>query len=48
VLSLLVYAQSNDLIVPEQPIRSLFQCIYDADGTAAPDASRPEASTTRA
>jgi predicted nucleotidyltransferase len=32
VLSLLVYAQSNDLIVPEQPIRILFESIYDADG----------------
>jgi predicted nucleotidyltransferase len=29
VLSLLVYAQSNDLIVPEQPIRELFRQIYD-------------------
>jgi predicted nucleotidyltransferase len=33
VLSLLVYAQSNDLIVPEQPIRSLFESIYGADGS---------------
>jgi hypothetical protein len=32
VLSLLVYAQSNDLIVPEQPIRSLFESIYGSDG----------------
>jgi predicted nucleotidyltransferase len=30
VLSLLVYAQSNDLIVPEAPIRELFTLIYDA------------------
>jgi predicted nucleotidyltransferase len=29
VLSLLVYAQSNDLIVPEEPLRALFQTIYD-------------------
>lgn len=33
ILSLLIYAQSNDLIVPEQAIRSLFDSIYDADGT---------------
>jgi predicted nucleotidyltransferase len=33
ILSLLVYAQSNDLIVPEQPIRNLFGSIYDSDGT---------------
>ena len=32
VLSLLVYAQSNDLVVPEQPIRSLFETIYGVDG----------------
>lgn len=30
VLSLLVYAQSNDLIVPEHAIRELFAQIYDA------------------
>jgi predicted nucleotidyltransferase len=35
VLSLLVYAQSNDLIVPEQPIRQLFRQIYD-EGPATP------------
>ena len=29
VLSLLVYAQSNDLVVPERPIRELFSAIYD-------------------
>jgi predicted nucleotidyltransferase len=29
VLSLLVYAQSNDLIVPEHAIRELFRQIYD-------------------
>jgi predicted nucleotidyltransferase len=29
VLSLLVYAQSNDLIVPAAPIRMLFRQIYD-------------------
>lgn len=29
MLGLLIYAQSNDLIVPEQPIRSLFTAIYD-------------------
>ena len=28
VLSLLLYAQSNDLIVPEKPIRTLFEAIY--------------------
>ena len=33
ILSLLVYAQSNDLIVPEQTIRSLFESIYGPDGT---------------
>jgi predicted nucleotidyltransferase len=33
VLSLLVYAQSNDLIVPDQAIRALFEQIYDAGGT---------------
>jgi predicted nucleotidyltransferase len=33
VLSLLLYAQSNDLIVPEEPIRSLFASIYGAGGT---------------
>jgi predicted nucleotidyltransferase len=32
VLSLLVYAQSNDLIVPEEPIRRLFETIYDGTG----------------
>jgi predicted nucleotidyltransferase len=30
VLSLLVYAQSNDLVVPEQPIRDLFAAVYAA------------------
>jgi predicted nucleotidyltransferase len=30
VLSLLVYAQSNDLMVPEEPIRELYRLIYDA------------------
>lgn len=29
VLSLLIYAQSNDLIVPEAPIRTLFREVYD-------------------
>jgi predicted nucleotidyltransferase len=33
VLSLLVYAQSNDLIVPEQPIRELIQLIYGSEFT---------------
>jgi predicted nucleotidyltransferase len=33
LLSLLVYAQSNDLIVPEQPIRALFDSIYGDGGT---------------
>ena len=33
ILSLLVYAQSNDLIVPEQPIRNLFELIYGDGGT---------------
>jgi predicted nucleotidyltransferase len=28
VLALLLYAQSNDLVVPEEPIRSLFETIY--------------------
>lgn len=28
VLSLLVYAQSNDLVVPDQPIRQLFELVY--------------------
>ena len=32
ILSLLVYAQSNDLIVPEEPIRALFESIYDGGG----------------
>ncbi len=31
VLSLLVYAQSNDLVVPELPIRDLFAAVYDGD-----------------
>ena len=48
LLSLLVYAQSNDLIVPEQAIRSLFEQIYDADRTVAHDGSHPEAPTTHA
>ena len=30
VLSLLLYAQSVDLIVPEEPIRTLFDAIYPA------------------
>jgi len=30
VLSLLLYAQSVDLIVPEEPIRTLFEAIYPA------------------
>jgi predicted nucleotidyltransferase len=30
LLSLLVYAESNDLVVPERVIRSLFSSIYDA------------------
>jgi hypothetical protein len=30
VLSLLVYAQSVDLVVPEEPIRSLFEQVYGA------------------
>ncbi|MGH2785226.1 MAG: nucleotidyltransferase [Actinomycetota bacterium] len=29
MLSLLIYAQSNDLIVPDRPIRELFGAIYD-------------------
>jgi predicted nucleotidyltransferase len=29
VLSLLIYAQSNDLIVPEAPIRTLFRQLYE-------------------
>ena len=33
VLSLLLYAQSNDLVVPNRPIRRLFDRIYGADGT---------------
>jgi predicted nucleotidyltransferase len=33
VLSLLVYAQSNDLIVPAAPIRTLFRQIYDGSAT---------------
>jgi predicted nucleotidyltransferase len=32
VLSLLVYAQSEDLLVPDQPIRALFEEIYGASG----------------
>jgi predicted nucleotidyltransferase len=36
VLSLLVYAQSNDLIVPEQPIRELFRLIYGPEPARAP------------
>jgi predicted nucleotidyltransferase len=31
VLSLLVYAQSNDLVVPDAPIRELYATLYDAD-----------------
>jgi predicted nucleotidyltransferase len=40
ILSLLVYAQSNDLIVPEQPIRELFLLIYEPDA-ANPGRGRP-------
>jgi hypothetical protein len=29
MLSLLIYAQSNDLIVPDRPVRELFAAIYD-------------------
>jgi hypothetical protein len=29
MLSLMIYAQSNDLIVPDRPIRELFEAIYD-------------------
>ena len=29
MLSLLIYAQSNDLIVPDRPVRELFGAIYD-------------------
>jgi hypothetical protein len=29
MLSLMIYAQSNDLIVPDRPIRELFGAIYD-------------------
>lgn len=29
LLSLLIYAQSNDLVVPDRVIRSLFEAIYD-------------------
>jgi predicted nucleotidyltransferase len=32
VLSLLVYAQSNDLAVPDRTIRALFDMIYDGGG----------------
>jgi hypothetical protein len=31
VLSLLVYAQSNDLVVPVWPIEKLFRQIYEED-----------------
>ena len=36
VLSLLVYAQSNDLMVPEAPIRELFRLIYEAAPATTP------------
>jgi predicted nucleotidyltransferase len=32
VLSLLVYAQSNDLVVPDAPIRELFARLYETPG----------------
>lgn len=31
VLSLLVYAQSNDLVLPDTPIRALYEAIYEPD-----------------
>ena len=31
VLSLLIYAQSNDLIVSDEPIRKLFESLYESD-----------------
>jgi hypothetical protein len=30
LLSLLVYAQTNDLVVPDRAVRSLVEAIYDA------------------
>jgi predicted nucleotidyltransferase len=35
VLSLLTYAQSDDLVVPETAIRALFQMIYGVEGDGA-------------
>ena len=32
VLSLLLYAQSSDVVVPDWPIRALFELLYDKDG----------------
>ena len=29
-MSLLLYAQSNDIIVPDRVIRDLYEAIYDA------------------
>ena len=34
VLSLLIYAQSNDLVVPDEPIRALFKTIYERKSLA--------------
>ena len=43
VLSLLLHAQADDLIVPDRVIKSIYQAVYEAPGRTPAEAQRDEA-----
>jgi predicted nucleotidyltransferase len=47
ILSLLLYAQSNDLVVPDRVVRELFETVHDPEGGSGASESQEDGSDGR-